>query len=591
MTNKITYVFAFFLLLTMFIVSLSSMSQSSLTFDELAHIPAGYSYLKYQDYRVNPEHPPLVKNIPAVPLLFLDLNFPNNHSLWTQKEEAPAWWVQFDLGREFIYRSGNNPREIIFWSRFAMIILLLLIGCFLFYWARKIGGNIVALGTLVLFSFSPNFIAHGQLVNTDIGAVLGTLIGIFFWIKFLKTPNWKNIFSAGIAFGIAMILKFSLILLIPFFIIITVIYAIYFRKSEEKIIKSIIDYTWKSLLVALIGVVFIIWPIYQLHILNYPPEQQLRDTIADISNHPVTVMRDVNIWMTRQQPLRGPAQYLRGLLMASQRTMWGNNAVFMGEISADSWLYYFPALYLFKTPLALQMLSLMLLAGIFLKIRKSSRKKFFCSWVKNNFIITAFLIWIFIYWAAALAGNLNIGIRHLLPIFPFIYILITWGLVRLVHSINSIKYKKYTIASIFILLAWYIGSSLSTFPHYIPYYNELAGGTDKGYKIAVDSNYDWGQDFYRLLSFIEEKEINEIHLDYFGGEDPHYWLGKKYVKLNPKEIKEPPQGWIAVSLNQFMGGIANPAPGFNQEAGYYQWLNDYKPTARIGKSIFVYYID
>ena len=93
------------------------------------------------------------------------------------------------------------------------------------------------------------------------------------------------------------------------------------------------------------------------------------------------------------------------------------------------------------------------------------------------------------------------------------------------------------------------------------------------------------------MSFIEEKEINEIHLDYFGGEDPHYWLGKKYVKLNPKEIKEPPQGWIAVSLNQFMGGIANPAPGFNQEAGYYQWLNDYKPTARIGKSIFVYYID
>ena len=69
----------------MFITALFSMKNDALTFDELAHIPAGYSYVLKQDYRVNPEHPPLIKNIPAIPLRFLDLNFPDNQEVWLQK--------------------------------------------------------------------------------------------------------------------------------------------------------------------------------------------------------------------------------------------------------------------------------------------------------------------------------------------------------------------------------------------------------------------------------------------------------------------------------------------------------------------------
>jgi hypothetical protein len=132
---------------------------------------------------------------------------------------------------------------------------------------------------------------------------------------------------------------------------------------------------------------------------------------------------------------------------------------------------------------------------------------------------------------------------------------------------------------------------LSVFPHYLSYYNGLAGGTENGYEIAVDSNYDWGQDFYRLLAFVEKENIEEIYLDYFGGEDEEYWLGEKYIRLNPKGIKEPPKGWLAVSLNQLMGGIAKPAPGFDQETGYYDWLKEYSPVAKAGYSIFIYRID
>lgn len=576
-SNFHTKIIAFILLSVMFFSCLFSLKKEALTFDELAHVGAGYSYLTKQDYRINPEHPPLIKDIPALPLLFLNLNFPDKSPVWTQEDESPAWWVQFDLGREFLYQSGNNPRQIIFWARLAMVFLLILLGLFLFYWSKKIGGNFVALTTLALFSFSPTFLAHGRLINTDIGAVLGSLIAVFFWIEFLKNPNWSNILKAGIGFGLAMVLKFSLVLLIPFFVVITFLYVLLFSKGE-KVIKKIITYTGKSLLVALVGIVFVVWPIYQFHILNYPPEQQLRDTIADISGHPIPVMKDVAIWMTQQQPLRGLGQYLRGLLMASQRTVWGNTTFFMGKISAESWLHYFPTLYLFKLPLAFHLLSLIALLGIILAIKK----------LKKNFTIIAIFLWILVYWAAALLGNLNIGIRHLLPSFPFIYIIVALGISKLISLIKFSKIKQYLIIFVFVLFGWYAFSSISTFPHYISYYNEFAGGTKEGYKIAVDSNYDWGQDFYYLLDFIEKQKINKIYLDYFGGEDPQYWLGEKYVKLNPKEMKEPPKGWVAVSLNQLMGGIAEPVTGFDQETGYYNWLNKHEPVARAGMSIFIY---
>lgn len=556
-----------------------SMKKDSLTFDELAHIPAGYSYLTKQDYRLNPEHPPLIKDIPALPLLFLNLNFPDNHPAWTQEESAPAWWAQFDLGREFIYRSGNDPREIIFWSRFAMIGLMIILGWLVFAWTRRLTNNTVALGVLALFCFSPTFLGHGRLVNTDLGAVFGTVAAIACWLSFLQKPSWKRTVLAGLAFGLAMLLKFSLILLIPFFAIITVLYALLFS-------LSIFPYLKKSLAAGIVGFMFVIWPVYQFHVWNYPAEQQLRDTAADISSHPIAFAKDITIWMAEQKPLRAPAQYFRGVLMASQRTVWGNTTYYLGEISTSGWWHYFPVLYFLKVPLTLHILTLFALSALFASFRRQK----LLSIMRQHFWAAVFVLWIAVYWTAAILGNLNIGIRHLLPIFPFIYILVVFGAYGFLKQVKP-NLRRITTAFFLLMLLWYISSSLSAFPHYLSYYNELAGGTEEGYKIAVDSNYDWGQDFYRLLAFVEKEKIEKIHLDYFGGEDTEYWLGEKYVKLNPKEMKESPKGWVAVSLNQLMGGIAKPAKDFDQETGYYNWLKEYTPVSRAGYSIPIYRID
>ena len=583
LSNRTVNIAAILLLGIMFATAVFSMKGDALTFDELAHIPAGYSYLTEQDYRLNPEHPPLAKDISAIPLLFLNLNFPDNDQVWLQEKSAPAWWVQFDFGKKFLYDSGNNPREIIFWSRFAAIIMLILLGWLLFWWTKKITNNTVALGVLALFAFSPTFLAHGRLANTDVGAVFGALLAIIFWLKFIQNPTWKNVLFSGIALGIAMLFKFSLILLIPFFIIITILYVFLFSKPLPL-------YLTRSLIVGLTGFVLIIWPVYQFHVWNYPAEQQLRDTIADISGHPIPIAKDIAIWMTKQEVLRDPAQYLRGLLMASQRTAWGNTTYYLGKISADSWRSYFPLLYLLKIPLALHLFSLSVLCFFLAWLKKTSWRSILDS-ARRNFWLIALFLWIAIYWLAAIAGNLNIGIRHLLPIFPFIYILTVFGIYQALKSISKTKLRQAAIIFSFLLLGLYVSSSLSAFPHYLSYYNKLGGGTESGYRIAVDSNYDWGQDFYRLLSFVEKENIDKIYLDYFGGEDEEYWLGQKYIQLKPKEIKIPPKGWLAVSLNQLMGGIAEPVSGFDQETGYYNWLKEYSPVARAGHSILIYRIE
>tara|TARA_Y100000310_G_scaffold341849_1_gene442449 strand:- start:5321 stop:7069 length:1749 start_codon:yes stop_codon:yes gene_type:complete len=578
LTDKLTKLLAVLLLTSMFAAAFLSMKDDSLTFDELAHIPAGYSYLTQQDYRINPEHPPLAKDLAAFPLLFLNLNFPSQSQNWLQEEQAPPWWAQFNLGTEFLYQSGNNPQDIIIWSRLPMILLLMVLGWFTFTWARHLEGNKAALLALGLFAFSPTLLAHGRLVTTDIAAALGAVLAMFFWIHFLKEPTKKHIFIAGIAFGVAMLLKFSLVLLIPVFGVLTILYPLLHGFSWKKLFSFI----GKAVIAGIVGMILVIWPVYAWHTANYPAPNQLRDTIADLSPSEILPHEQIVIEMTKQPLLRPLAQYFRGVSMALQRSSFGNTTYFRGQVSADAFPLYFPTLYLLKTPLALQLLTLLGLAGILFALFR----KGLAAWIREHFAFFAIFLFLAVYWGFAVTGNLNIGVRHLLPILPFVYVLTAWGILYLS---SLLPYKKAFVGVVGILLLWYAGSALSAFPHYISYYNELAGGTDNGYKIAVDSNYDWGQDFHRLVTYVEEHSIKKIHLDYFGGENPAYWLGQRYTKLNPNN--PPTEGWIAVSANQLMGGIAEPAKGFDQETDYYNWLSSKEPVAKAGKSIFIYHVD
>jgi hypothetical protein len=587
MSDRLTNTIAAILLATMFFLAVFSIKDDAFTFDETAHVTAGYSYLTQKDYRLNPEHPPLIKDLAAFPLLFLNLNFPKDHPSWLQ-EENPVWWHQFELANQFLYHSGNNPEQILFWSRMPMILLLIFLGWFLFFWTKRLFDQKTALLALFLFSFSPTFLAHGRLVTTDVAAAFGTVISTYFWLKFLRNPSTKNIILAGLIFGLTMLFKFSLILLIPFFAFLTLIYA----WIEGK--KNILKYLALATLAGIIGLVFVIWPIYQYHIWNYPAERQIRDTqfLLDASSIPKPLVL-INKWLSAQPIFRPISQYLLGVLLAVNRTTTGNTTYFLGEISAKGWKNYFPVVYSIKEPLPFHILTIIALLYVAWLIKKPFWQNTFWrvkNWLKIHFPEFAMLSFVILYWATSLSSNLNIGVRHLLPVFPFTMILVAATISYWLKA-PFLKAKYFLLG---VLIFWQIFSIVRIYPHFLSYCNQLAGGPNNCYLYVVNSNLDWGQDLKRLKKWVEENKIDKIYVDYFGGGDLKYYLKEKYLPWwgtrNPAEL--PKGSYLAVSANQLQGGRAFPVKGYELPSDFYNWLYRYEPPIeKIGYSIFIYRID
>lgn len=587
--KKLTSLLSILLVLLMLILAIISQKQESAIMDEVAHIPAGYSYLTQRDMRLNPEHPPLLKDLSAIPLLFMQgINFPAELKSWTSEVNS-----QWDFGFNFLYHSNNDADKIIFWARMPMLLLLILLGFFIYRWTKELYGKLAALMAVFLFSFSPTFIAHGRYVTTDVGAAFAFFFASYFFIKFLKNPSGKNLFWAGISFGVAQLIKFSLILLIPYFGILVLIWIYIQWRETKQFWKTFFTYILKFAAVMIIGFL-LVYPVYMFHVANYPAEKQISDTTFIASQFPIKPVGNLIIWMSKQPILKPYAQYALGLFMVFQRATGGNTTYFLGDVTNKGWKSYFPIVYAIKEPLTLHILTIFALLFLAAGAKKEIWQKAFKSlsnFVKNNFTEIAMLIFLAIYWGASITSNLNIGVRHILPTIPFVYILVSGQIKRLFNHIHN--KKVFVICGLVFgaLLAWYAFSSLSIFPYYLTYFNELVGKAKNGYAYVTDSNLDWGQDLKRLAKWVEENNIQKIKVDYFGGAIASYYLGNKaeewHAEYNPEKAKG---SWLAVSATFLQQNRAIPTKGFEKRTDQYLWLNQYTPVTVIGNSIFVYYI-
>ena len=563
------------------------MKGDSLTMDELAHLPAGYSYLTQKDMRLNPEHPPLLKDLSAIPLLFIKgINFPAEIKDW--KEDINGQW---GFGNIFLFKSGNPADKMIFWGRIPMILVLIILGIYLFRWTKELFGNKAGLLALFLFSFSPTFLAHGRLVTTDVGAATGAFIATYYFVKFLKDNSKKNLLKAGIVFGLAELAKFSLILLIPFFGILVFCWALLKSANFKLFLKNFFRYLGYFLLIIIIGYI-LVWLVYIYHTWNYPAEKQLSDAQSILASTRFKSLAKLVFWAMEKPILRPLAQYFFGLFMVFQRATGGNTGYFLGEVSAAGWKTYFPVVYSIKEPLAfyvLTLIGLLYLAWIIKKPFWQNTWQRLTFWLKGHLAELSMLLFIFIYWLTSLASDLNIGVRHLLPVFPFTISLVS-GVILIWLKPPRLLIKT---GFLFLLLFWQALSVILIYPHFLAYFNELVGGPNEGYKYVVDSNLDWGQDLKRLKKWVDENNIDKIYIDYFGGADIEYYLKEKCARWsgtrNPEEF--PKKSYLAVSATFLQIGRGLPVPGFDQPKGFYQWLNDYTPVAKIGYSIFVYKID
>ena len=234
---------------------------------------------------------------------------------------------------------------------------------------------------------------------------------------------------------------------------------------------------------------------------------------------------------------------------------------------------------------------------------KSHSWKQFLQWIQNHLVEFSSLVVIAVYWAFSIKSPLNIGIRHVLPTFPFLYLLTSIQIDRWFHygifqsqptwfmwlkelGKTFLHYAGKRLI-VFGLLLWLLGETIFAFPAYLSYYNELAGGTSQGYKFIVDSNYDWGQDLKRLHDFVVKNNIQHIAVDYFGGGNLSHYFGDTAEAWHASS--GPAHGWFAVSTTFLMSSQGKPIDGFIiKPEDSYEWLRSYEPVARAGQSILIY---
>lgn len=564
------------------VLAITSVWNDSQIVDEIPHIGAGYSYIAKGDYRLNPEHPPLPKDLAGIALSFLSLN---------QSTFQTQYWIQdingqWNFGRNFIYNSGNDAIKLIRVSKLPILLFFILCALLIYKWTAKLYGPGAALLAIFLFSFSPTIIAHSRFVTTDMPALFGTLLGIYFFVKFLENQGRKNFWLAVVTFGIAQLSKFSIFLLNPFFLVLALAYGVvHHGKNARLISKTFIS----TLLVIVLGYLLIVWPVYALHVRNYPPSLQKRDTIYHLGSYGNRLIADSVVWASDKPLLRPLAHYGLGVLMVTQRSVGGNTTYFLGEVKNTSWKKYFPIVYFIKEPLPFWILIFITVIYLGSHYIGPHRWKYLIShWIKNYFSEFTMILWLAVYWYSSIKANLNIGVRHLIPMYGFVYILLSGQILKLYQSLNT-KIKTVFVIFLATILGWYLFENLNIYPYYLTYFNQTVGGPSKGHLYVVDSNLDWGQDLKRLADWVNKNNIQKINLDYFGWADPSYYLKDKFIWITSSRyrnvqdflIENPQGGYLAVSASFYMGSREKPETS-------YAWLDSYKPIVVIGNSIFVW---
>ena len=608
------------LLLAKFSFGLFAMIGDAAIVDEIAHIPAGYSYMAYSDYRLNPEHPPLLKDLAGLPILALDVDFPKDHISWTTDVNG-----QWESGWHFLYHYGNDADQILFFARLPLLMLSILFGALIYIFTRKFFSTTSALLATFFYTLSPNFLAHSHLVTTDMGIATAIFLALASFAWFIRHPSYLTLFWATLGLAVAHITKFSSVLLIPFYFGILFILLVVQKNSPTlghlgQNIKSIF---WKkfwiyafSYVVIMAGSILIVWIFYTLHTINFPAEKQIELINVSIPNAPDFV-RNILVEMSKNKILQPLAQYILGVAMVFNRVSGGNTTFFFGQVTNQSFPLYFPASYLLKTPLAFLILLFLSILALSKDIIVSGLKdrafKIRSLWKKLSDYLSShiteliFFLFILYYSYISVTGNLNLGIRHLFPILPLIYILVskkTSDILIFLTSKRTKRLGKYILA---LLLVWFASSTINTAPNFLSYHNEIIGGGQNAYKYFTDSNVDWGQDLKRLNTWLaKHPEVENLKLDYFGGGEPRYYLCARDYDEDGQLIKSsagyncensvyqkwevdrgPTKGWIAVSVT-----FLQNAQWYHKLLGQpdYDWLRDQEPYAKIGNSIFVYWV-
>ena len=600
------------ILTVMAVISVLNAWWDGAIFDETAHIPAGVSYITQHEIRLNPEHPPLLKDLAGLSIYLMVHPTFNVHGQAFWDGTLPGKWDegQWAAGRYLLFQAGNNADKIIFWARIPIVILSLIFGLFIFKWVRDLAGITPGLFALTIYAFDPNILGHNHFVTTDLGIAAFMTFAFYYYLKFIKLPSWKNVALAGIFTGLMMLAKFSFLTALPIFLLITIIYPLVISQridAENKKLfklKKLGEYFGKGAIIFIISLV-VVWIVYAANTFNMTKEtvgQSVENNFpaSDTSNIKAVYTNKALHFLNNHTVTRPLTEFGIGIGYVFRRVSGGNGAYFMGQVSGSAFRAYFPTVFALKEPIpSLFLMLLALIIGIIGAIKSlvknadsplaaSGLSATAARHIRENITSLTMFGFIILYAYVSITGNLNIGFRHLFPILPFAFILTAKSIFGWMRKME--KHSRFIWGSaITLLVIFLVSETAAAYPAYMSYFNEIAGGPKNGYRYATDSNADWGQDIKRLKVFlIQHPEIDPIRVNYFGGADVKYYLGDNYIDWwDSKRPIEP--GWYAISTNYLEGSIYDTTKSDNES---YRWIkdNNIQPVYQVGTSIFIYHL-
>src|SRR6266850_4101411 len=557
-------------LLTALILQLAlSVSRESPTWDEGNHIFAGYRSLTHMDFGLNPEHPPVVKMLAAAPLMSMPLKVPEVQNRFFMHEA-------FLDGKEFLF--GNDADAMMFRARMTASILTILLALLVFLATREFFGTAAAFIALTLIAFEPNLLAHGARVTTDAGLSCFMFATIYAFYRYVKVPSVWRLAVVGLAGGLTLTAKHTGILVIPMLALLAICEVMRSRLAKQRHSDGAVG-TGRyagllavSVIASVLIAIGVLWASYGFRFAARPNGLQLNPGFAEWVGQLKPFEAHLVSFAARWHLL--PQSYLYGL--AAVRLSAESYTTFMlGTVYPHGVWFYFPVTFVIKSTLAFLVLLGISVFAIATRKLTGAREILFLTVPPVFYLIVA------------MSSKINIGVRHILPLYVFFAVLIAGAARSLMKSDRRWQYV------VVALLLFHVFSSVRSYPNYMAYSNELWGGPSQTYKYLTDSNVDWAQQLKSTKQYLDGRGIKECWFAYFGQGvlEPHYYgIPSKPLPTADslwmnERIDVPPtiDGTVLVSAGVLSGfefgpGALNP----------YRQFQQLRPVAVIDAAVFVF---
>lgn len=590
-----------------------SLLQKNNTWDEISHLASGYLYI-LGDTLKNDEHPMFSKAIVCLPLRWWkkELRSPQSFPSFKQGTRNRYWRLSSDI----LYHNRMGADRLLNTVRLTALLLWgLVLGVVIYAFSTSLYGWKSGLLSLLLAMFSPNLLAHARLVTTDFPVSVFMVATVFcFWLC-LQRFSWVRAVGCGLFGGMAVCTKVSGVLLLPILILLGTVWVLLpaptpptWPQSLKQIAALVEKRSSRVKRLAQLMTLFmimslvawgLIWGTYGFRFLAGQPGQRYMEElpIQPPRNGPNVPYRCARFAADYHLL---PSHFLYAYSRVNIHNERGHRTFLAGKNKSRGTWSFFPLAIAVKTPIP----TLLLLAAALLGFLYDLYRRSWSRCRQDVFILTPPLFFLLF----AMSSNLNIGLRHILPIYPFLFIFIGR---LLAETSGGKKTKKVLVGgptaafwrqqssriALGICCLWMVADNLWIYPDYLTFFNAFAGGPDHGLAYLADSNLDWGQDLKRLKVYMDREGIREVKLSYFGTARPEYY-GIRYRYLPSSMIMDPQnpvrklewRGVYAISATMLTGSYL--MPGQKNFGEFLQVLQQrYQPTARIGHSIYIYRFD